>query len=265
MPKQDSAALISNFFEAYLQALQAAGENTPTGLSINEICTQATTLTKKQAYKITFTDLSKLFKPLYQLLRDNENEAIRLAIQKLGASLFALLLLYLENDKRQQALLYYAFRYETLNSFILEVANGLNAVPSILVNDESSISHLDEDLLRFLTTLALKYINEAKGRPYNTNAPNHNADFAVDLLKYLGALIVGTALLCIFIEFAVGGTGLVISIGALSLAIEHIIGGMLITGASCFAASAGVHYVYELSLENKEDSQNNNNLLNIKP
>lgn len=101
----------------------------------------------------------------------------------------------------------------------------------------------------------------------NSNQDNYNlgAELVYELLFYIGMLLILTALFCLTVEFAVGGTGLVIGIWGLSLAIEHVIAGLLVIGTSCFAASASVHYVYELSLENKEDSQNNNNLLNIKP
>lgn len=83
----------------------------------------------------------------------------------------------------------------------------------------------------------------------NEDNSDPGAELAHEPLMYIGTLLILTALFCLTVEVVVGGTGLVIGIWGLSLAIEHVIAGLLVIGTSCFGASAGVHYVYELSVE----------------
>ncbi len=250
-----------NFWTAFHAAGKVlTGDNSKL---LNKFRAKAEEILKKSSKDISYQDLAEAFRLVYELLRKID-DADALAVAKdLGVQLYNLLRSFLEDD-RKKLLVRYAFKRETLNSVIIEGAIYFQPVLDALPHEEPKISELNDKSLKFLTLIATNCIQNAQQKKNEFPIEIDTGDnLAIDLLNSIGTLVLVVALLILAIEVAAGGS-LVISIGALSLAIEHVIAGMLITSASCYTASAGVHYVYELPLEKEPLIYQNDNSLRIK-
>jgi hypothetical protein len=218
---------------------------------LSTLSNKAQKISLKSAKDISYQDFAESFRLCYELLRKIDDENAKAAVLELGAKLYKLLNSLLEDDKRKQFLLSYAFWREKLNSVVIEGATYFKPVLDALPHEESILSTLSNEKLQFLTLVVKNCIQNAQN--YKNEFPleiDTGDNIVIDLLNYIGTLILVVAFISLIIEVTVSG-GLVISLGALSLTIEHLIAGMLITSASCYTASAGVHYVYELPLENE--------------
>lgn len=199
-----------------------------------EISLQSVLLLKKNVNEISFEDMCAYIKLALQLLRESDKSHAQMA-QVIAANMWQFLS-DLKLSEKQKHLLACALKYETLQSFILEGAS--HTMPEL---PAGNLNDLSTEALTTLTGSLSASIELAKS---STIAQSDQEDsIAAELLCYIGMTVLACALISLTIEIF-AGTGVVISMGAISLAIEHIISGLLVIGASSMAVGAVVHYAY---------------------